>query len=441
MEYDFSKEAELPGKIQYDFSELPVELQRLYLLKLPVPDIANYCAVNPSVHKICVDDYFWLLKVEHDFPGISQYKPENITYQQQFLDLLRITDPHDAAKEGRLDILIYLDSLGKLPDRESDTAENGHLDVLKWLKTKGIYYIETIVTSASKGGHINILEWVGPEGLPYYRDGGIWAAQKGQVDVLDWYETQGILPDVEIANEAAGKGHINVLNWLEQRRIFPTVIGANWAAKEGYIDVLNWLEARRIFPNNPNDIVIRGNINVLEWLAQREILPNVDGANSAARLRFIKILELLEKRRIFPSTRGANNVIFKWNEKDRKRGPPSDGSSLDVLNWLYSRNIYPDINGILLAASNGNIEILDWLETHELFPNNISNNSMNKILYSAILYNQGNGLEWLERRGIRPNVDLANWAADKENDRFFYREKKNINVLEWLAARGIFPNK
>jgi len=101
--------------MSYDFSELPEEIQRLYLLKLPVPDIANYCAVNPSVHKICADDYFWLLKVDHDFPGISQYKPENITYQQQFLDLLRITDPNEAAKEGRKDILVYLESQGKVP--------------------------------------------------------------------------------------------------------------------------------------------------------------------------------------------------------------------------------------------------------------------------------------------------------------------------------------
>jgi len=125
--------------MEYDFSELPEEIQRLYLLKLPVKDIANYCAVNPSVHKICVDDYFWLLKVDHDF-HVYEYKPKDITYQQQFLDLLSITDPNIAAERGRMDILLYLESQGKLPNKigANLAVANNHIAVVNWLETKGI---------------------------------------------------------------------------------------------------------------------------------------------------------------------------------------------------------------------------------------------------------------------------------------------------------------
>jgi len=75
-----------------------------YLLYLPVTDIANYCKVSTSATNICIDDSFWHSKLDHDFPKISQYKPTNITYQQQFLDLLRITDANEAAEKGRMDI-------------------------------------------------------------------------------------------------------------------------------------------------------------------------------------------------------------------------------------------------------------------------------------------------------------------------------------------------
>ena len=403
MEYDFSKEAERQ-EVQYDFSELPEEIQRLYLLKLPVPDIANYCAVNPSVHKICADDYFWLLKVDHDF-HVYEYKPKDITYQQQFLDLLRITNPNEAAKEGRLDILIYLDSQGQLPDRggNSDAAFYGHLDVLKWLKTKGIYHIEDIIRGASWAGYINILEWLGSDGIPYYRDGANSAVAGGHINVLEWFEARGILPTNN--NGAASHGQINVLNWLEQRRILPNVNGANWAARAGHI-------------------------KALEWLEQRGILPNVNGANMVID--------------------DINNNMINWN-KSKRLGLRADGSPLDVLDWLYSRGIYPDINGVYVAVQKENIKMLNWLEDHAfiIFPNTklsdiqiknaqskhrlllhpLDGDEIKNILQSAATYGHVNIFEWLEQRGINATQDTANTAA----------ANNNIDVLEWLAVRGIFP--
>ncbi len=346
MEYDFSKEAELPGKIQYDFSELPEEIQRLYLLKLPVKDIANYCVVNPSVHKICTDDYFWLLKVDHDFPGVYQYKPKDITYQQQFLDLLRIKYQTEAAREGRIDILIYLESQEKLRGVVivMYASEYGHLDVLKWLKTKGIYDIEYIVTYASKGGYINILEWVGPEGIPYYQKGANYAVSGRQIGVLEWFEAHGILPtDVNVADDTAASGRINVLNWLEQRRIFPTVIGANRAARNGQINVLNWLEHRGIF-------------------------PNIDAIKS---------------------------IIHSWNIPSAVDALHRDGSRFDVLNWLYDRNIYPDIESIEMAVKSRNIDLLEWLEKRGFY---VTQQIINNIPIHDIRVR-----EWLVARGIFPN--------------------------------------
>lgn len=56
-----------------NFSTLPREMQQEFMLYLPISDIANYCFTSKAAIDICTDDYFWVLKMNHDFPGISQY--------------------------------------------------------------------------------------------------------------------------------------------------------------------------------------------------------------------------------------------------------------------------------------------------------------------------------------------------------------------------------
>ena len=68
-----------------DFSLLPYEVQFNYLLYLPLVDISDYCSVNNDVKAICIDDYFWKAKMDHDFPGVSEYK-------QEYLDLIAIPE-------------------------------------------------------------------------------------------------------------------------------------------------------------------------------------------------------------------------------------------------------------------------------------------------------------------------------------------------------------
>jgi len=227
--------------MEYDFTELPKEIQRLYLLKLPVTDISNYCATNPSVHKICVDDYFWLLKVDHDFPGIAQYKPKNITYQQQFLDIVDINDQvikylnskrtqlipikhtfiNSLVQRGRLDLLLVMEAQGYIPDKYgmNFAAENGSIDILEWLESKNVRPTISTASAAAAGGHIKVLEWL---------------AQRN------------ILPDVSVADSAAFNGHINVLNWLEQRGIYPNINRLLQTRKTVQPEVMAWLASRGI---------------------------------------------------------------------------------------------------------------------------------------------------------------------------------------------------
>jgi len=153
--------------MEYDFSTLPVEMQREYMLYLPVTDIANYCTTNFTVKEICMDDYFWLLKVNHDFPGVSRYKPKDITYQQQFLDLLDNMHPIVATIGDRIDILEWLYSKGIRPTQETIAiaATYERINVLEWLYSKGIHPTQVNADIAMGYRQVNVLKWLADKGL------------------------------------------------------------------------------------------------------------------------------------------------------------------------------------------------------------------------------------------------------------------------------------
>ena len=46
-------------------------------------------------------------------------------------------------------------------------AMGGHLEVLKWLRSKGFPLDEETVTAAAKGGHLDVMQWAIDSGCPY----------------------------------------------------------------------------------------------------------------------------------------------------------------------------------------------------------------------------------------------------------------------------------
>ena len=137
------------------------ELDWNILLELDYQSLARACQANIEINRICQDDSFWKAKVRHEF-GVDQYKPEGISYQQQYRELIEVTDPDLAAIEGRLDKLIVLDRRGihSSPTTADWAVENGHLHVLEWLATRNILPTQTGVNLAAMNGHLQVLEWL-----------------------------------------------------------------------------------------------------------------------------------------------------------------------------------------------------------------------------------------------------------------------------------------
>ena len=47
------------------------------------------------------------------------------------------------------------------------TVENGHLDCLKWARTKGCPWNEETCRNAAMGGHLDLLKWARRNGCPW----------------------------------------------------------------------------------------------------------------------------------------------------------------------------------------------------------------------------------------------------------------------------------
>ena len=143
------------------FTHLP-EIREETFLYLPYDDIMSMCRTHPDLSYICSDNRFWKRKVRHDF-HVERFKPEEISYRQQYKDLITYTKPNKAAKEGRLDILIVLEEeLDILPNAigASSAAGNGHLHILKWLEERDILPSDGGANWAATHGRLHILKWL-----------------------------------------------------------------------------------------------------------------------------------------------------------------------------------------------------------------------------------------------------------------------------------------
>ena len=226
-----------------------VELNWEILLDLDYQALARACQVNKEINKICQDDRFWRDKVRKDF-GVEKYKPEEITYRQQYRDLIETNDPDPAAEEGRLDELIVLVARNIFPIQVTAdlAASSGNQRVLEWLAERNILPTENSANAAAYSGHLQVLVWLAARNILPTQDGADWAARNGHLQVLEWLAARNILPTREGADLAARRGRFQVLERLVTKNILPTREAANYAAAHGQQEILEWLSAHGIYP-------------------------------------------------------------------------------------------------------------------------------------------------------------------------------------------------
>ena len=348
------------------------------LLDSDYRDLTSYCLGNSNAYNICQDEYFWKQKLDKDYGGLRQYKPTNLTYQQQYVSLYNLPTLYQAINNSRFDQLMLLYNKGSVPDlRPLNTlVTKDDLEILKYYANKDILPDPTAYYYAAVNNRLNILDWLYSKGIEYPEE----------ITFED-----GLTRDfVEAITEVMGMNSVPILLWLEQHGIPITFLTANFAGFQGNIKLLEWLETNRnVLPDVDvaNNSVGTGNIQLLEWLAVRNILPNRDGLLEGSRN--LEGLNWITKY-YEPAVDVANYALRYGN--------------IEVLEWLASRNILPDPNAIL--RNSRNLKGLKWLNRYY--------EPTGEWAITPIQIRNIEILDWLLTRGIGYK-EIAEWV--KVNDR------------------------
>ena len=195
------------------------------------------------------------------------------------------------------------------------------------------------------------------------------SAAKGDIYILDWaFQTLNLVPFPDTYYYAAVNNRYNVLDWLYAHNIeFPEEIQINnfWYEFIGGIihtmrfsslPVLLWLEQHGVDLNDwtANDAVYHNQLQLLQWLERnRGYLPDVLGANMAAGNGNLELLTWLYERDIRPNQDGAREAAGE--------------GKLDVLKWM-STFLEPTSEWANMAKGYKHQDILDWLSHKQIYP-------------------------------------------------------------------------
>ena len=261
---------------QTNFSHLSLEMAESILIWNRASEILNMCQVNSQYRDICSDTQFWIEKLEHDYPTISEFI--KLRYSDNgYAVYNRFDDGYDGSKDQREGFIniknMYLDpnsvnyaivngnvklaqrlirEQGTLPSQDAVDAacvlKNATHIILVLSKYK-IYPSQLGINWAAYTLNNHFLQWIIPQGFAPNTIALDWIYE-GTNNVMNIYENRiqnipnynaykSFLPGR--ANRAASHGYLDTLQWLATtQNSIPGIIGLDYAATNDHLDVIKW---------------------------------------------------------------------------------------------------------------------------------------------------------------------------------------------------------
>jgi hypothetical protein len=95
-------------------------------------------------------------------------------------------------------------------------ARGGNVDMLKWLKDKGLHFTADTCKYAALNGFVPALQYLRDQGCPWNQGASEAAARYGQLAALKWLLEQGA-PEGSLHEAAEGGGDRATLDWVVAR--------------------------------------------------------------------------------------------------------------------------------------------------------------------------------------------------------------------------------
>jgi len=176
-----------------------------------------------------------------------------------------------AAGGGHLGVIQWLHSFCDFDyDVAQCAARGGHIHILEWLIDQGTGEVrEDICDSAAEDGKLEVVKWLQTKNFDCCSATTNAAAHGGQLDMLKWlhFENHCELGDY-ICDQAVLGGHLEVLRWLITQGASCNNRTTDIAAEFGYLDILKWLiqEGWHVDDTICGDVASDGHFAMLKWL-------------------------------------------------------------------------------------------------------------------------------------------------------------------------------
>jgi hypothetical protein len=141
---------------------------------------------------------------------------------------------------GVLEELVDIRQCELTADACAAAAQEGHLDALAWLHSRGCPWDRFTSYRATGGGHLEVLRYAHEHGCAWDSETCHWAAVGGRLEVLRYAHEHGCPWDISTCYGAAKRGHLEVLQYAHEHGCPWEFYTCSFAASGGHLEVLRY---------------------------------------------------------------------------------------------------------------------------------------------------------------------------------------------------------
>lgn len=220
------------------------------------------------------------------------------------------------------------------------------------------YNVDTLTENAARQGNLYLLKWlVNEKGEELTSQTANYSAENGHIHVLEWLKTKDIICTDITFNIAIEKGHTDTVYWIDDNfsRILTYNKSIELACKHGNLEIVKWLHNKKVEATSRAMDLAAGNghLDIVKFLHINTKVPCTSKAvEAAAKNGDLKMIKWLYKNR--KETISKDDLYYAAYHGHK-----------DVVKWLHYNNPYADTwKGISGAEWEGYTDIGTWLRQH-----------------------------------------------------------------------------
>jgi hypothetical protein len=326
-------------------------------------------------------------------------------------------------------------------------------DVLEWLKSKDRFLGDSVVFgSAVCTATLPVIQWLHDNGCrdtSHYSYGEV--GKRGDLSILQWLFEKKYKLDESTMDGAIEYGNLNIIEWLFDNGVPLPSHAMETAALTGRLPILQWLKGKQcswgrtytaptnaVICTTSSNAVMKGDMEVLNWLMKNGCPFGGHLFSVAVSARRLDVMIWLKAHRttlMHPPDKqtfelAASNGDIPVMEWLLKVGCPYGnavlesavfgGCSVEVLAWLYERN-FPSLNEntFSLATHRGDLDVMEWLWERKCAT---SSHAFSGAVYDCNIPK----LNWLCRKGVTFDPKVVRHAME---------DTTSLEVLQWLFEK------